>query len=519
MSQQGYGGFWIRFLALMVDSVIVGTGVVVIMLLILKFLGTEALIFAWFGLSFGPILYWVIMHASERQATYGKALLGLMVTTADGNRISFFRSLARELGKLLSSLPMMLGYVAAAFTKQKQALHDVVASTTVIRHDSGRVGLGLLIGLFGWVAPVAILIFAGGSLASQMQSMNAALMQRAMAQMSADSSAVIPSVSEGSARGDSSAADSSTVVQAASNTPPAAAATTAAAPVTRDTVTPPPPTRQPAAPQPAASQPAAAQSRQAGVVADAPVEAPRRPRPRPETPRVAAPVALDPAAAAALDQLSGRFATEVALLPASFGDRQVQLYDFGAVPRGVAAARVFWPIHGFDARGNPVAIRGQRPVFTTIPRLGAYSGLWQLVYVVTADMAQPNALRDAAAVDAAVRAKRATLREAGLVLNLPIVARGTTLARDTTRGMLGWYNGHDVQFFDFGASTPETSPALGFAALRDSAGRHVVQVADSTTEPRDLQIVDGAPVPRPPSPLRAFADMRSPLPPRPTRSP
>ena len=511
MSQQGYGGFWIRFLALLVDSVIVMTGVVVIALVILKFLGTEALIWAWFGLSLGPILYWVVMHASERQATFGKALLGLMVTTAEGDRISFLRSLARELGKFLSGIPMMLGYLAAAFTKQKQALHDVVASTTVIRHDSGRVGLALLIGVFGWAAPVALVVLVGGGLASQVQSMNAILMQRAMAGASADSTpvalndstpvipsdSVIPSVSEGSARRDSAPARN-TVVQAASNTPP---------------------TRQPAAPQPAASQPATTQPREAEVAA-APVEAPRRSRPRSETPRPAAPVvALDPAAAAALDQLSPRFATEVALQPAWFGDRQVQLYDFGAVPRGAAAARVFWPIHGFDARGNPVAIRGQRPVFTTIPRLGAYSGLWQLVYVVTADMAQPNALRDAAAIDAAVRARRATLREAGLVLNLPVVARGTTLARDTTRGTLGWYNGHDVQFFDFGAATLELSPALGFAAARDSAGRQVVQVADSTIEVRDLQIVDGAPVSRLASPLRAFADLRSPLPPRPTRSP
>ena len=269
-------------------------------------------------------------------------------------------------------------------------------------------------------------------------------------------------------------------------------------------------------PERTARTPAAAPTTQPqppAAVATARTEAARPPRPRPEP--IVTP--LDPASVAALDQLSPRFATEIALVPARFRDRTVQLYDFGTVPRGAGAARVFWPIHGFDARGNPVAIRGQRPIFTTIPRLGA-TGLWHLVYVVTADMAQPNALRDAAAIDAAVRARRATLRETSLVLNLPIVARGTTLARDTTQGMLGWYKGQDVQFFDFGAATLAPASMLGFAAARDSAGLPIVLAADSAAEIRNLQIVDSA-ASRAPSPLRAFADTRSPSPPRATRSP
>jgi hypothetical protein len=141
------------------------------------------------------------------------------------------------------------------------------------------------------------------------------------------------------------------------------------------------------------------------------------------------------------------------------------------------------------------------------------------VYVVTADMAQPNALSDAAAVDAAVRAKRAMLRDAGQVLNLPLVPRGTTLARDTTRALLGWYRGWEVHFFDFGAVTDE--PMLGFAAARDSAGHPIVLAADSAAEVRNLQIaiVDGTPASRAPSPLRTFSDMRTASPPRPTRSP
>lgn len=275
---------------------------------------------------------------------------------------------------------------------------------------------------------------------------------------------------------------------------------------------------------------------------------------------------LSAEAAAALDELSPRFASETGLIQGWFRDRTVLYYDFGAVRPGVAAGRVLWPIHGFDARGNPVAIRGQRPIFSTIPGLSDYSAVWRLTYVVTADKVQPNELRDPASVDAAIRARKASLRLADVTLNLPIVPRGTTLARDTTTGMLGWYEGRDVQFFDFGQTRLAPVPMWRFASGVDAAGEpnvltdqnsivdsipvvaaypdlweiHFVNVdtayvpnsiksagalrganlsigAPGTIRNLPIVIVDGSPLPRTPSPLRTFADLRSPFPPMPTR--
>jgi len=269
---------------------------------------------------------------------------------------------------------------------------------------------------------------------------------------------------------------------------------------------------------------------------------------------------------AALDALSPRFASEAGLIQGWFRDRTVLYYDFGAVKPDVAAGRVLWPIHGFDARGNPVAIRGQRPIFSTIPGLSDYSGVWRLTYVVTADKVQPNELRDGASVDAAIRARKASLRLTDVTVNLPIVPRGTTLARDTTTGMLGWYEGRDVQFFDFGPTQLVPVPMWRFASGVDAAGDPIVlagqnSIVDSIpmatvypdlwqihfvnvdttyvlnsiksagalrgarfsigtpTTIRNLPIViiDGSPFPRTPSPLRTFADLRSPFPPKPTR--
>lgn len=291
----------------------------------------------------------------------------------------------------------------------------------------------------------------------------------------------------------------------------------------------------------------------------APVEAQRQAAAAPPLP------SLSPEASAALDELSQRFAGEAGLIQGWFRDRTVLYYDFGVVPSGVTVGRVIWPIHGFDARGNPVAIRGQRPIFSTIPGMADYSGVWRLVYVVTADKVQPNELRDPASVDAAIRARKASLRETDMHLNLPIVPRGTTLARDSTPGQLGWFQGRDVQFFDFGATTVTPVSMWRFARGRDAAGEPNVLMeqnsivdsipvapnypdlweisfieVDSTYvanslksasavrsanlmvgSPRTIRnlpivIIDGAAIQRTASPIREFADLRSWFPPKPT---
>ena len=59
--------------------------------------------------------------------------LGLRVTTLDGRRISFARASGRFFGKMLSGLILYVGYIMAAFTERKQALHDILAECLVMR--------------------------------------------------------------------------------------------------------------------------------------------------------------------------------------------------------------------------------------------------------------------------------------------------------------------------------------------------------------------------------------------------
>lgn len=81
----------------------------------------------------GNWLYHAKMQSSPRQATYGKLFMGLRVTGLSGERISFAQASGRHFAKFLSTFPLMVGFMIAPFTRRKQALHDMVAGTLVVR--------------------------------------------------------------------------------------------------------------------------------------------------------------------------------------------------------------------------------------------------------------------------------------------------------------------------------------------------------------------------------------------------
>ncbi len=83
-------------------------------------------------LTFVPWLYFALMESSRRQATIGKAALGLAVCNLDGGRIGFGRATARYFASLLSMLTAGLGFLMAAFTARRQTLHDMIAGTVVV---------------------------------------------------------------------------------------------------------------------------------------------------------------------------------------------------------------------------------------------------------------------------------------------------------------------------------------------------------------------------------------------------
>lgn len=142
-----YGGFWIRFVAVIIDAIVVGlvTGPVSLIIGIVLGLAGHAVSMPNEGaqlasfvitFAFSTLASWIYeaaLESSKYQATLGKMALGLKVTDLEGRRISFLRATARHFAKILSGLILMIGFIMAGFTERKQALHDMIAGTLVVR--------------------------------------------------------------------------------------------------------------------------------------------------------------------------------------------------------------------------------------------------------------------------------------------------------------------------------------------------------------------------------------------------
>ena len=135
-----YAGFWLRFVAYLIDYILLSivSWIFIIPTLITienpSSIGFLFWFIFYFALSFIlPWLYFALMEASTKQATLGKMALGIIVTGEAGNRISFARATGRYFAKIISVWILYIGFIMIAFTKKKQGLHDLIATTLVIK--------------------------------------------------------------------------------------------------------------------------------------------------------------------------------------------------------------------------------------------------------------------------------------------------------------------------------------------------------------------------------------------------
>lgn len=81
---------------------------------------------------FSGVVYFTLFVGSCGQ-TPGKMLFRLKVTRANGQEMTYGRAWLRSLAWMLSLLLFGLGFLMIACTRQKRALHDILAGTSVIR--------------------------------------------------------------------------------------------------------------------------------------------------------------------------------------------------------------------------------------------------------------------------------------------------------------------------------------------------------------------------------------------------
>jgi uncharacterized RDD family membrane protein YckC len=151
-----YAGFWSRLMACIIDAIILS--VVDFTIVVFVAVGTTDMDFSyyelylnsidWYNLLFSTtdwsailysaisiilaLFYYAIMESSPSQATFGKQVIGIIVTNQEGKRISFKRAFMRHICKVITGSLFYIGYLTIIFSEKKQGLYDMIVGTVVV---------------------------------------------------------------------------------------------------------------------------------------------------------------------------------------------------------------------------------------------------------------------------------------------------------------------------------------------------------------------------------------------------
>jgi uncharacterized RDD family membrane protein YckC len=153
MTDRRYGGFWRRYIAYLIDKIVLYFASLFLLVVGILALGNG-------GVSLGRIMatgdipcgmglftivyavalfitdmtYFTWFHGSVGQ-TPGKMVMGLRVIQASGDKMTFGVAFLRCAGSLASALVLWLGYLWIAIDGRKQGWHDKIAATLVVRAE------------------------------------------------------------------------------------------------------------------------------------------------------------------------------------------------------------------------------------------------------------------------------------------------------------------------------------------------------------------------------------------------
>lgn len=119
-----YSGFWRRFVASFLDGLIMLIPAWILGML-LPYVGGVIL-----GLVYKPVF-----EASALKGTPGKAMMGMVVLSESGDRLTLKQAYIRYFCSILSGLVLCIGYLMNLFTAKRQTLHDMIAESVVINQE------------------------------------------------------------------------------------------------------------------------------------------------------------------------------------------------------------------------------------------------------------------------------------------------------------------------------------------------------------------------------------------------
>jgi len=145
-----YAGFWIRFVARVIDGVLLAVVGWIIRMPLALMIGTSVALPRDPGAALGalPLLLglgglmallqiaiavaYEAYFVSTRGGTIGKLALGLKIIRADGSPVPVGLAAGRYFAQWISAIILFIGYIMAGFDPEKRALHDRICDTRVI---------------------------------------------------------------------------------------------------------------------------------------------------------------------------------------------------------------------------------------------------------------------------------------------------------------------------------------------------------------------------------------------------
>ena len=141
LDEVSYAGFWARFFASVLDSIIqlLILGPLLYMLYGREFFANPAFDSGPGGIVVQYVIpmIWVILFWKFKSATPGKMMMGMAIVDATtGNNPSTARLIMRYFGYFVALIPCFLGFFWIAWDKRKQGFHDMIANTVVVMNPS-----------------------------------------------------------------------------------------------------------------------------------------------------------------------------------------------------------------------------------------------------------------------------------------------------------------------------------------------------------------------------------------------
>lgn len=146
-----YQGFWIRLVAKILDWIVIGVLLIPLWVVFTGSIFSAISVSAAAGRAGAPLpgqllgmqllmnlasivitLAYSTWMNGRWGATVGKMAIGAVILNTDGTPIGYGKALARALAEILSGIILLIGYIMAAFDRQKRALHDQICGTLVV---------------------------------------------------------------------------------------------------------------------------------------------------------------------------------------------------------------------------------------------------------------------------------------------------------------------------------------------------------------------------------------------------